>query len=359
MNILQATKSYEDWMRTCTTLVESQLRDKHARMKQDLFVFFRGTFYRWIQLWPKVGGDLRTAPEVLAVGDLHIDSFGTWRDTEGRLAWGVDDFDESYPMSYTNDLVRLAASVKIAIDSETLAIGLKEACEVILNGYRDTLKNEGCPFVLAEQEQNLEKLGVREIVPPKDFWRRLNERPAIRQAIPRAAKEALEAKLPKGLDYRVIRREAGTGSLGRQRFVAIGKWEGGYIAREAKAVTPSACAWLDGRKSSLRSYYEDAIEAAVRSRDPFQKIIKGWLIRRLSPDSNPIEITDWPAKRDEQALLHAMGCEAANIHLGTTGQIRKVSNDLQRRKSPWLRSAAKQMAKALEADWRDYKQSRR
>jgi hypothetical protein len=359
MNILQATKSYEDWMRTCTTLVESQLRDKHDRMKEDLFTFFRGTFYRWAQLWPKVCGDLKTAPEVLAVGDLHIDSFGTWRDIEGRMAWGVDDFDESYPMAYTNDLVRLATSVKIAIDSETLTIGFKDACDVILNGYRDTLKEEGCPFVLAEQERNLEKLGVKEIVPPEDFWQTLNQRPVIRREIPHAAKEALEAELPKGLDYRVVRREAGTGSLGRQRFVAIGKWKGGYIAREAKAVTPSACAWLDGRKSSLRSYYENAIEAAVRSRDPFQKIIKGWLIRRLSPDSNPIEIADWPAKRDEQALLHAMGCEAANIHLGTTGQIRKVLNDLQRRKSPWLRSAAKQIAKALEADWKDYKQSRR
>ena len=40
MNILQATKSYEDWMRTCTTLVESQIRDKHARMKEDLLLFF-------------------------------------------------------------------------------------------------------------------------------------------------------------------------------------------------------------------------------------------------------------------------------------------------------------------------------
>jgi hypothetical protein len=44
MNILQATKSYEDWMRTCTTLVESQIRDKHTRMKEDLFTFFRGLF---------------------------------------------------------------------------------------------------------------------------------------------------------------------------------------------------------------------------------------------------------------------------------------------------------------------------
>jgi len=35
--------------------------------------------------------------------------------TEGRLSWGVDDFDESYPLPYTNDLVRLAASVRIVI----------------------------------------------------------------------------------------------------------------------------------------------------------------------------------------------------------------------------------------------------
>ncbi len=359
MNILQATKSYEDWMRTCTTLVESQIRDKHARMKEDLFSFFRGTFYRWAQLWPEVCGDLSSAPEILAVGDLHIDSFGTWRDTEGRLAWGVDDFDESYPLSYTNDLVRLAASVKIAIDSETLAIPFKEACDVILTGYRGTLKDEGCPFVLAEQERNLERLGVQEIVPSEDFWQKLNQRPSVRLAIPRIAKKALEAELPKGLDYRIVRREAGTGSLGRQRFVAIGEWKGGYIAREAKAVTPSACAWLDGRKRSPRSYYEYAIEGAVRSRDPFQKVTQGWLIRRLSPDSNPIEVADWPAKRDERTLLHAMGCEAANVHLGTSSQIRKVLNDLQRRKSTWLRTAAKHMAKALEADWKEYKQSRR
>jgi uncharacterized protein (DUF2252 family) len=195
MNILQATKSYEGWMRTCTTLVESQIRDKHARMKKDLYAFFRGTFYRWAQLWSKVCADSTSAPEILAVGDLHIDSFGTWRDIEGRLAWGVDDFDESYPLSYTNDLVRLAASVKIAIDSETLTIAFKEACDLILNGYRDTLKDEGCPFVLAEQKRNLVRLGIKEIVPPEDFWQKLNQRPGDRLAIPRVAKEALEAEL--------------------------------------------------------------------------------------------------------------------------------------------------------------------
>ena len=125
-------------------------------------------------------------------------------------------------------------------------------------------------------------------------------------------------------------------------------------------MTPSACAWSRRTKEEVRDHItKKRSNAAVRSPDPFQKIIKGWLIRRLPPDSNPIGIADWPAKRDEEALLHAMGCEAANVHLGTTGQIRKVLNDLERRKSTWLRTAAKQMAKTLEADWKDYKQSRR
>lgn len=77
-------------------------------------------------------------------------------------------------------------------------------------------------------------------------------------------------------------------------------------------MTPPACAWLDGQKRSSRSYYEEAIRRRSAITDPFR---------------------DWPAKRDEGALLHAMGCEAANVDLGTIGQIRKVLNDLERRKS--------------------------
>ena len=106
MNIHQATRSYENWMRSCTPVIETHLRLKHKQMRKSPFLFFRGTFYRWAQLWPELCANLRDAPKVLAVGDLHVGSFGTWRDTEGRLSWGIDDFDESYPLPYTNDLVR-------------------------------------------------------------------------------------------------------------------------------------------------------------------------------------------------------------------------------------------------------------
>jgi uncharacterized protein (DUF2252 family) len=124
VEIERANAGYESWMRRCTLIIESDLRAKHEPMKQSPFQFLRGTFFRWAQLWPSICADLCSAPKVLAVGDLHVNSFGTWRDAEGRLCWGVDDFDESYPLAYTNDLVRLAASMKIVIDAEGLSVKL-------------------------------------------------------------------------------------------------------------------------------------------------------------------------------------------------------------------------------------------
>src|SRR5271154_1374882 len=123
---------------------------------------------------------IQTAPPVLAVGDLHVDSFGTWRDVEGRLCWGVDDFDESFPLAYTNDLVRLAASMKIVIDAEGLSIKFKDGCDAILEGYVRSLREGGCPFVMEEHEQKLGKLGVDSFKPPPGFWEKLNRLPAVR-----------------------------------------------------------------------------------------------------------------------------------------------------------------------------------
>ena len=289
---------------SCTTIVPSHLRLKHKQMRESPFQFLRGTFYRWAQLWPSACSDLCEAAEVLAVGDLHVNSFGTWRDAEGRLCWGVDDFDESYRLPYTNDLVRLATSMKIVIDAEGLAVKLKEGCELILEGYTKCLKEGGHPLVLAEREQNLERLGVDSFKPPTDFWGKLNRLPPIRHPLKPDIKRALEKTLPDPkMEYKVVRREAGLGSLGQQRFVAIGVWQGGCIAREAKAMIPSACAWLNGKFGHTQSSYQHAIASAVRSHDPFQVIEGSWLIRRLSPDSNPIDIQTLPKHRDETKIL--------------------------------------------------------
>ena len=54
-------------MRSCTAVIEAHLRLKHKQMRESPFLFFRGTFYRWAQLWPNVCASLRDAPKVLAV----------------------------------------------------------------------------------------------------------------------------------------------------------------------------------------------------------------------------------------------------------------------------------------------------
>jgi Uncharacterized protein conserved in bacteria (DUF2252) len=355
-NIKDATTSYEAWMRSCTTVLQSDLRLKHEQMKESAFGFLRGTFYWWAELWPSVCADLCGAPKVLAVGDLHVNSFGTWRDAEGRLCWGVDDFDEAFPLAYTNDLVRLAASLKIVADAKGLSIKFGDGCDAILEGYSDALNEGGRPIVLAERQQKLSTLGVDSFKPPSNFWEKLNRLPAVRQPLTRDLKRALEKTLPEtGMEYKVVRRQAGLGSLGQERFVAIAKWQGGCIAREAKLMVPSVCSWLSSHIGHRQSWYEKAISSAVRSPDPFQVIDGSWLIRRLSPDSNPIDIQTLPKHRDEEMLLKAMGSEAANVHLGTKKEAKNILKDLRNRKRDWLRDAGSRMAEVLEKDWRRYR----
>src|SRR5258708_31050193 len=112
-DIVTATRSYERWLAARITVRPRDLRFKHDRMAESPFVFLRGTFYRWIQQWPDLCPALDGAPRVIAAGDVHVENFRTWRDIEGRLLWGVNDFDEAAVLPYTQDLVPLPTSPRL------------------------------------------------------------------------------------------------------------------------------------------------------------------------------------------------------------------------------------------------------
>ena len=199
------------------------------------------------------------------------------------------------------------------------------------------------------------EVGNRSTENAEGFWQKLNAHPSLNGNMPADARECFRKILPSGITFRVIRREAGLGSLGQQRFVALAECDGGFIARELKRVLPSACSWLTERTGHNRIYYETIMERAVRSHDPFQKISKCWIVRRLSPDSNPIHLEELDGERDEQTLLHAMGTETANVHLGQPRARRTILADLNRRKRGWLRNAAKKMAKKMVSEWAEFR----
>jgi len=360
MNIVKATVRYEDWLRAHTTIVEPDLRLKHQRMAEGVFPFLRATFYRWVQVWPEVCPELAQAPHVLAVGDLHVENFGTWRDVEGRLIWGVNDFDETFHYSYCNDLVRLATSALLAIEENKLAASAKDACAEILDGYTKSLNEGGRAFVLEEGHRWLREIALGELRDPEHFWQKMEQLARIRNEISPSAREALEHLLPyPGLRYKLARRIAGLGSLGHQRFVAIAEFRGGKIAREAKVLVPSAIIWAEGRAGPSEIYYQAILAHAVRCPDPFVQGRGRWVVRRLSPHCSRIELAMLPRNRDECKLLFSMGWETANLHLGSREAVKAIRKHLAKQKPGWLHSAATNMVKAVKQDWQAWRKDQK
>jgi len=352
-DIHAATRDYEEWIARQIAIVRPDLTLKHRRMAESPFIFLRGTFYRWVQLWPAVCADLAGAPTVACVGDLHIENFGTWRDAEGRLVWGVNDVDEACRLPYTNDLVRLATSATLATRHGHFDISPRAIAAAVLDGYTTSLERGGRAIVLAERRRWLRRIASGRLRDPIRFWPRLEALSPASGSVPRTV---LQSALPdRSLPFRIVRRVAGVGSLGRPRFVAIAEWDGGLIAREAKALLPSAAVWATGRPS-CDVPLETLLARAVRDADPFFGIDRGWIVRRLAPDCSRIELEAMPRERDEEKLLRAMGWETANIHLGQRGP--RIHPDLVSRPRRWLEKAAGAMSDAVEAEWAEWRTRR-
>ncbi len=212
MHIREATASYERWMGRHTRIVRSDLRYKHRQMTQSIFCFLRATFYRWAQVWSAAIPAVAAAPRVLAVGDLHIANFGTWRDLEGRLIWGINDFDEAFRLPYTIDLVRLVASAHLAIREDHLSLKPRAASETVFEGYRDALRIGGLPLVLEERHRWLTRIAVHRLRNPLSFWSRLDSLETFRGPVPEHVERAAKNMLPQGaVIHARKRRHCGAG----------------------------------------------------------------------------------------------------------------------------------------------------
>ncbi len=356
MKIFKATRKYESWLRQELVVFEEDLLLKQKLLAKDPFTFLRGTFYRWVQLFPDVCRKAADAPRVLSVGDLHASNFGTWRDAKDDLIWGVNDFDEAAHLPYTQDLIRLATSVELASETERLRIRLEAACDAILDGYCDGLEKGGEPFVLDGDREWLQRAYRKSDASAEKFWGKLNQLPGLEQDAPLDVRSMLESALPSPqMGYRLVHRQAGVGSLGRPRFTALTESEGGYIAREAKALMPSAMLWAQRKHKGAEILYEEVLARVVRRPDPLLKVYAGWVVRGLAPDRCRIELSELGPERDETRMMRAMGWETANIHLGTRAAVKDVLEDLKERKPGWLRKSAQKMVDVTLNDWEMWK----
>ncbi|MHA5048571.1 DUF2252 domain-containing protein [Streptomyces sp. SD15] len=122
-------------------------RVKFRKMAASAFAFYRGTaglFYHDltadIGFGSKRGGpylDERTS-RVWIHGDLHAENFGTYMDSQGRLIFNVNDFDEAYVGPFTWDLKRFAASVALIGYAKALSDEqITELVTVYATAYRE------------------------------------------------------------------------------------------------------------------------------------------------------------------------------------------------------------------------------
>ncbi len=245
------------------------LRLKYDKMRANAFLFLRGTCHLFFEDWPQQSV-LNDASRVWICGDLHLENFGSYKGDNRLVYFDMNDFDEAALAPCTWDLARLMVSTLVGAES----LGFKEAtavslCESYLAAYVRALATGRARYVEQETARGLVKdLLVRLMARGrKDF---LNERTKVvagrrvfRTDHPRLlAAGALERdhvkalfkdwaaqqtdKLAQPVFYKlhdIVRRIAGTGSLGVERYILLVEGKGGpnnnYLL-DLKEARPSA-----------------------------------------------------------------------------------------------------------------------
>jgi uncharacterized protein (DUF2252 family) len=90
-------------------------RGKFRTMASDPHAFYRGSaclFYADVTTEDDPFADEQTS-RIWVHGDLHVENFGTYLNSDGLLVFDVNDFDEAYLGHFTWDLQRFAASLAL------------------------------------------------------------------------------------------------------------------------------------------------------------------------------------------------------------------------------------------------------
>jgi hypothetical protein len=359
MRIVAANREYERWLAAQLrgSLVKSDLDGKHKKMSESAFCFLRATYWRWAETILEVCPELATAPSVLAVGDIHLENFGTWRDQEGRVVWGVNDHDEAAAMPYLLDVVRLAASARLASTRDQLS--LKEICTSVLDGYRRGIEGPEA-FILDRQHMWLRTRFVVSEDERAKFWQKIESQYQDSNAKknapqpPAAWRKLFASALPEPITLAYWPRTAGTGSLGRPRWLGYGTWRNGPLLRECKALVASG--WTRAQDGPAGLHLNDIARGRYRSPDPWYQASGNLLVRRLSPNNQKIDVA---AQTDllHVDLLWAMGRELAAVHLGQKGRRDAVRKDLETRKRRAFRDSVERAAEFVTREYAEWKKS--
>jgi uncharacterized protein (DUF2252 family) len=371
-----------------------RLRLKYQLMRQNSFVFFRGTCHLFYEDW-LYPTPLDDVPPVWICGDLHLQNFGSYKGDNRLVYFDMNDFDESALAPATWELGRFLTSVLVGTKTLNLnELESEDLCRCFLRAYAAALVQGKARVVEDETAEGMVKDlldGVKERK-RKDFLDKRSETKSGQRRlfvdnkhvapITDGERSHVEAFLTlwgsKQSDpgfYRLLdvaHRIAGVGSLGVDRYLLLVEGKG----------SPDQNYFLDLKEetvSSLRPYLPIsqptwlneaervvAIQGRVQGTCPalLSAVVMGgkaYVLRELQPDQDKVDWTNWNGKlRQLEGVIAAMGEITAWDQLRSSGrQGSSIADDLIAfsRETQWqdaLLLYAKNYAKQVEEDYREF-----
>ncbi|KAK2763926.1 hypothetical protein FQN54_009545 [Arachnomyces sp. PD_36] len=339
-------------------------RVKFRKMAASAFAFYRGTaclFYNDLKEEQHSGPYLNDRTRRVWIhGDLHAENFGTYMDSQGRLVFNVNDFDEAYVGPFTWDVKRFAASVALigyakALSDEqitslvrTYARGYRERIHALATGettHRFTLDTAKGPLLDAlHSARALTRVGLLNSMTEVRENERCFKSGGGSVALDEATRSKVTASfnnylqtLPESTQARpktyrvkdvVGRRGIGIGSAGlpSYNFLLEGNsdaLENDVVIYMKQAQTPAASEHITD--ASIRSYFQHEGHRSVISQRALQAHADSWLgwaeidgVGQLVAEVSPYAVDlDWSDIDDPSEIADVvadLGRATATMH---------------------------------------------
>ncbi|MET3117058.1 uncharacterized protein (DUF2252 family) [Undibacterium sp. GrIS 1.8] len=374
-----------------------RLTMKYHNMRQDPFVFLRGTCHLFYARLPK-HKLLQQAPLTWCCGDLHLENFGSYKG-DNRLAYfDINDFDEAALAPLTWDLIRALTSILIA--APTLSVATSDAtalCKIFLESYRIALANgksywverdntSGMVYQLLDSVKHrlrTDFLNKRSVLVGKkrkliiDSVHALaltpKQRKRILEWMAAFAEKQTDKKFFKVID--VAKRIAGTGSLGVDRYILLvqgkGSPDNNYLL-DLKQALPSSLVPCLGALSKLQPVWKSDAERTVTLQRRMQAVSmaflqpvnigkQSYILRALLPTEDRVALAKAKTSMQEiQDVIKIMGGLVASAHLRSSGrQGSAIADELiafgqQKKWSKQMLTLAQGAAAQVNQDWQTY-----
>jgi uncharacterized protein (DUF2252 family) len=334
---------------------------KFAKMRGDVFRFFRGTCHLMAEDWSLETTE--NVPLTWVCGDLHTENFGSYKGENRLVYFDINDFDESLLAPATFDITRLTTSIFVAADAYQFSTSeAYSLAQIYLDSYAATLQygkagaiervsSRGIVSDLLHSVQDrTRKVFLDERTVLKKYTRRIiadaKRYSEVNEEIFTSVQNCIETfgeKVGKPDFFRVLdvkRRIAGTGSLGIRRYAILVEGNGAepknphknYILDLKEAFPSSLESFVRQHTSAIQPVWaNDAVRVVeIQHRMQFstpamlstiELLGKHFILRELQPTQDKLDLASIGGKYKRfGTALATMGELTAYAQLRSSGR---------------------------------------